>query len=90
MVRVFKINMTHQEAKSGMIRYWPIAIALLGIAVSWGVMQTTEANTQDRLVKVEQKQNSIDTAQTQILVQLGNIQTDLGWVKSALSSKHPQ
>jgi hypothetical protein len=82
--------MAHQDQKQSVMRYWPIVIAVLGIAVSWGVMQTTEANTRDRLSKVEVRQGSIDTTQTQILVQLGNIQTDLGWVKSALSSKKTQ
>ena len=73
--------MSNQDSKSSVLKYWPIIIALLGIAVSWGVMQTTEANTQDRLSKVETRQNDIDTSQTQILVQLSNISTDISWIK---------
>ena len=80
--------MANQESKPTLIKYWPIILAVVTIAISWGVSQAKQISTDERISKVETRQANIDMAQTQILVQLGNIQTDLGWVKQALIKQY--
>lgn len=72
-----------RQAAAGtfLVKYWPLIAAIAGIIVMWTTTNNTVASDTDRITTVEAKQQAYDSAQTQVLVQLSQIQSDLTWIK---------
>lgn len=77
-----------QQKRLNILDYWQIIIAIVMIIAGWVSIQNKQANADLRLDKVETKQIANDETNTKILVQLSAIQSDLSWVKSALSNSN--
>lgn len=75
-------NQGDENRKSiNLLQYWQVIVAVVLIIASFVTVQNRQANADDRIDKVEKKQASADTANTQILVQLSAIQSDLSWIR---------
>lgn len=74
--------MSNQETKAPVItKFVPVIMIIVGLIVSYVTLQNQQVSADARLDKIEIKQASQDTANTQILVELGSIRADLGWIK---------
>lgn len=81
--------MTHELALTKktdiLVKYWPIIVSIVLLIGAWFTLKTSvDANT-GNISKLQTHQETIDTNQTQILVQLSQIQADISWVKERLN-----
>ena len=66
-------------------KLWPVVLSIIGmIGVWYSLSSTVSADTND-IAALKSHQTEEDKTQTQILVGIGQIQTDVGWMKSRLS-----
>jgi hypothetical protein len=69
---------------TGIIKYLPlITIAALAF-MAWGDLRTTNGANEKRLTTLEMSDRTSRDTQNQMLVQLSQIQADLGWIKNQL------
>ena len=70
--------------KENLSRWLPLAIALLALAVSWGV-QKESVNNIEGIIQVHNEEISDNSDRLNSLEsQSASIETDLAWIKTAL------
>ena len=69
------------------MKFLPIILVAAGVVASFVTLQNQVAGASERLVKVEDQQRADDKTNTQILVELSGIRSDLTWIKSSLANK---
>lgn len=61
--------------------YLPLGIAILGVAVTWGIFSAKLANGEQRMTAIETHQQKLDDRFTDIQVSLGKLQSDVSFIK---------
>jgi hypothetical protein len=75
---------TKQNIFTGIIKYLPlITLAVMSI-FAWANLNNTINNNDKRITALEASDRVSRDAQNQMLIQLSQIQADLGWIKNQL------
>lgn len=85
--------MSHQEQqpkKLDIMKYWQLIIAIIMVVAGWVTIQNKQASADLRIEKIEVAQLTSNAKNTEILVQLSGIQSDLSWIKATLANKAKQ
>ena len=72
---------------SRLVTYWPIIIAIVVVIAGWVNFGNADSNMSIRVGELEEAQKITLVSQQVIQVQLGQIQTDLSWIRKALNVK---
>jgi peptidoglycan hydrolase CwlO-like protein len=64
--------------------YWFLIIVVVGVIISWANLQNADARAAERITAIEKQHIELGAVQTQIQVQLSQIQTDLSWIRTRI------
>ena len=80
-------NETDNKLVSRLVTYWPIVIAIVVVIAGWVNFGNADSNMSIRVGELEEAQKITLVSQQEIQVQLGQIQTDISWIRKALNVK---
>lgn len=63
---------------------WLLLAFFAGLVTTWVNFQNVQESASNKIATLEQHMSSVDTNQSQILVQLAQIQTDLSWIRKQI------
>lgn len=78
--------MTHERPNflAASIKYLPLITVIAMMILAYGSLRDTSANSEKRITALELSDRQSRDVQSQMLVQLSQIQTDLKWLRERL------
>ena len=61
--------------------YLPLAIAIIGAAVTWGVFTTRLADAEEKIAAIQVKQTKLDDTLTDLRVSVGSIEKMVSFIE---------
>lgn len=76
--------MSHEDTQKmpdSVMKYWPIILCFLGLAVTWGTFLARFSSAEADISKLETRVSETDTTLTTIRVDISEIKTSLNFIK---------